>query len=171
MHICYSHSCTPCNSRLMRFFVEFTPCMSSKLCPKVLLGCGAATGVLCAKDWSCFVWCVALLLPITAQKTAGADFWQSGGLRNGKAILSVSKARNCLEYTPPCITNELITVAMGKGRDDNCEVVGQDSFATPTGCHLSTVAHVCEVLWQATATWTSRHLRHGYGVTQVCRGS
>ena len=50
MHICYSHSCTPCNSRLMRFFVEFTPCMSSKLCPKVLLGCGAATSDVCGKD-------------------------------------------------------------------------------------------------------------------------
>ena len=34
-------------------------------------------------------------------------------------------------------------------------VVGQDSFAPTTGCHMSTVARVCEVLWQATATLTS----------------
>ena len=53
------------------------------------------------------------------------------------------------------ITTELIAVAMGKGRDDKCEVVGQDSFASPTGCRLSTVARVCEVVWQATATLTS----------------
>ena len=48
------------------------------------------------------------------------------------------------------ITIELIAVAMGKGRDDKSEVVGQDSFASPAGCRLSTVARECEVLWQAT---------------------
>ena len=53
------------------------------------------------------------------------------------------------------ISAKPITAAMGKGRDDKCEVVGQDSFASPTGCCLSTVTHVCKVLWQATATLTS----------------
>ena len=48
-----------------------------------------------------------------------------------------------------------IAAAMEKGRDDKCEVVGQDSLASPTGCRLSTVVRVCEVLWQATATLTS----------------
>ena len=48
-----------------------------------------------------------------------------------------------------------VAAAMTKGQDDKCEVVGQDSFASPTGCRLSTVARVCEVLWQATATLTS----------------
>ena len=52
------------------------------------------------------------------------------------------------------ITTEPIASAMGKGRDDKCEVVGQDSFASQTVCRLSTVAGVCEVPWQATATLT-----------------
>ena len=38
------------------------------------------------------------------------------------------------------ITTEPIAAAMGKGRDDKCEVVGQDSFPSPTGCRLSAVA-------------------------------
>ena len=78
----------------------------------------------------------------------------------------ILKARNRQEYTPPCIVQyriytsmdisaKLIAAAMGKARDDKCEVVGQDQFASPTGCCLSTVAHVCKVLWQATATLTS----------------
>ena len=49
------------------------------------------------------------------------------------------------------ITIKLIAMAMGKGQDDKCEVVGQDSFASPTSCSLSVVFRVCEVLWQATA--------------------
>ena len=64
------------------------------------------------------------------------------------------KAGNRLEHTPPCIIQyriytsmdisaEPIAAAMGKGRDDQCEVVGQDSFASLTGCRLSTVARVC----------------------------
>ena len=53
------------------------------------------------------------------------------------------------------ISAKPIAAAMGKGRDVKCEVVGQDSCASPTGCRLSTVARVCEVLWQATATLTS----------------
>ena len=52
------------------------------------------------------------------------------------------------------IITEPIAAAMGKGHDDKREVVGQDSFASPTGCRLSTVARVYEVLWQATATLT-----------------
>ena len=47
------------------------------------------------------------------------------------------------------------TVEMGKGLYNKCEVVGQDSFASPTGCCLSTVTSVNEVLWQATATLMS----------------
>ena len=47
-------------------------------------------------------------------------------------------------------------------------VLFQDSFASPTGCRLSTVARVCEVLWQATATLMSWRLWCGFGVTQVC---
>ena len=50
------------------------------------------------------------------------------------------------------ITTEPIAAVKGKGRDDKCEVVGQHSFTSPTGCRLSAVARVCEVLWQATAT-------------------
>ena len=53
------------------------------------------------------------------------------------------------------ITIKLIAMAMGKGQDDKCEVVGQDSFASPTSCHLSTVARVHRVVWQATAILTS----------------
>ena len=53
------------------------------------------------------------------------------------------------------ITAKLVTAVMGKGWDDKCEVVGQGSFALPTGCRLSTVTHVCEVLWQTTATLMS----------------
>ena len=51
-----------------------------------------------------------------------------------------------------------IAAAMGKGWDGQCEVVGQDSFASPTGCRWSTVAGVCEVVWQATATLTPSRL-------------
>ena len=46
------------------------------------------------------------------------------------------------------ISAKLIAEAMGKGRDDKCEVMGLDSLASPTGCCLNTVACVCEV-WQA----------------------
>ena len=66
------------------------------------------------------------------------------------------------------ISAKPIAAAMGKSRDDKCEVVGQESFASPTGCRLSTVARVCEVLWQATAKLTSYRLWCGCGVTQVC---
>ena len=61
-------------------------------------------------------------------------------------------------YTSMDISAELIAAAMGKARNGQCEVVGQDLFASPTGCRLSTVARVCEVVWQATATLTSRRL-------------
>ena len=40
------------------------------------------------------------------------------------------------------ITAEPIATAMGKGRDDKREVGGEDSFATPIGCCLST-CHSC----------------------------
>ena len=50
------------------------------------------------------------------------------------------------------ITTDPIAAVKGKGRDDQCEVVGQHSFTSPTGCRLSAVARVCEVLWQATTT-------------------
>ena len=53
------------------------------------------------------------------------------------------------------ISAKPIATAMGKGRDDQCEGVGQDSFASPTGCCLSTVGRVCEALWQAAATLAS----------------
>ena len=69
------------------------------------------------------------------------------------------------------ISAEPIGAAMGKGRDDKCEVVGQDSFPSPTGRHLSTVTSVCEVLWQATATLTFCCLWHGCGVTHVKRAA
>ena len=41
------------------------------------------------------------------------------------------------------ISAKPIAAAMGKGWDGQCEVVGQDSFASPTGCRWSTVARVC----------------------------
>ena len=53
------------------------------------------------------------------------------------------------------ISDQPNAAAMGKDPDDKCEVVGQDSFASPTGCCLSTVGRVCEALWQAAATLTS----------------
>ena len=53
------------------------------------------------------------------------------------------------------ISAKPIAAAIGKGRGNKFEVVGQDSFAFPTGCRLSTVARVCKVLWQAAATLTS----------------
>ena len=58
-------------------------------------------------------------------------------------------------YPSMDISAKLIDAAMGKGRDDKCEVVGQDSFALLISCCLSTVTRVCEVLWQAKATLTS----------------
>ena len=70
-------------------------------------------------------------------------------------------------YTSKDITTETIAVAMGKGRDDKCEVVGQDSFASPAGCRLSTVTGVCEVVWQAAAILTPWGLWRGCGVTPV----
>ena len=48
-----------------------------------------------------------------------------------------------------------MAAAMGKGRDDKREALGQRSFASPTGCRLSTVVRECEGLWQATTTLTS----------------
>ena len=71
-------------------------------------------------------------------------------------------------YTSMDITTELIAAMMGKGRDDTREVVGQDLFASLTGCRLSTVVCVCEVLWQATTMLTSWRLWRGWEVTQVC---
>ena len=114
-----------------------------------------------------------------------ADFLQNGEPRgalrfkNGETICPVLNARNRQESTPPCIIQyriytfmdisaKPISSAMGKGRDDKCEVVGQDSFASPTGCRLSTVTRVWEVLWQATATLISWRLWRGCGDTQVC---
>ena len=41
------------------------------------------------------------------------------------------------------ITTEPIAAAKGKGQDGKCEVVGQDSFASLTGCCSSTAARVC----------------------------
>ena len=58
-------------------------------------------------------------------------------------------------YIPMDFTTETIAEAMGKGRSYKSDVVGQDSFASPTGCRFRNVASVCEVLWQATATLTS----------------
>ena len=58
-------------------------------------------------------------------------------------------------YTSMDISAKPIAAAMGKGRDDKGEVVGQDVFTSPTGCRLSTVARVCQVLWQAAATLTA----------------
>ena len=41
------------------------------------------------------------------------------------------------------ISAKPIATAMGKGRDDQCEGVGQDSFSSPTDCRLGTVSLVC----------------------------
>ena len=53
------------------------------------------------------------------------------------------------------ISAKPIAAAMRKGLSDKCEVVDQDSFASPTGCRLSIVARVCEVVWQASAALKS----------------
>ena len=66
------------------------------------------------------------------------------------------------------ITAKRIAAVMGKGWDDKREVLGQDSFASLTGCCLSTVTCVYEVLWQATATLASWRLWRGCDVTQAC---
>ena len=50
--------------------------------------------------------------------------------------------KSCGIYTTVGITTKMITAVMGKGRDGKCEVVGQDSFASPTSCHFSTVVRV-----------------------------
>ena len=56
-------------------FVEFTPCATSKPCHKELLGCGAATVMRVKRiGQSYVVWCMAVLQPVTAQTSAGADF-------------------------------------------------------------------------------------------------
>ena len=71
----------------------------------------------------------------------------------------ILKARNRQEYTPPCviqygtrtsmgISAKPIAAAMRKGLGDKCEVVGQDSFASPTGCRLSTVPRSGELRTQ-----------------------
>ena len=76
------------------------------------------------------------------------------------------KPKNRLEYAPPCIIQyriytsmgisaKPIAAAMGKGRYEKCEFVGQHSFASLTSCRLNIVARMCEFLWQATATLTS----------------
>ena len=58
-------------------------------------------------------------------------------------------------YTPMDITTEMTAASMGKGRDGQCEVEGQDVSASPTDFRLSTAARVCEVMRQATTTLTS----------------
>ena len=91
---------------------------------------------------------------------------RSSSIKKRRDELTCIKARNRQEYTPPCIIHytiytlvdisaKPIAAVMRKCREDKCEVIGQDSFASPTGCRLSTVARVCEVPWQATATLTS----------------
>ena len=40
------------------------------------------------------------------------------------------------------ISDQPNAAAMGKDPDDKCEVVGQDSFASPTGCRLA-LSFVC----------------------------
>ena len=40
------------------------------------------------------------------------------------------------------ISAKPIATAMGKGRDDQCEAVGQDSFPSPNDFHWSTVSLV-----------------------------
>ena len=49
---------------------------------------------------------------------------------------------SCWTYTSMDITTELIAAAMGKGRGNKCEVVGQDSFASLTSC-CQALSHVC----------------------------
>ena len=60
-----------------------------------------------------------------------------------------------IPYASVDITTKPIVAAVGEGRDEKCEVVGQDPFASPTGCRLNTVVRVYEVVWQATATLRS----------------
>ena len=67
-------------------------------------------------------------------------------------VLSGLRRCCCQSHSQHKQQPEMITAAMGKGRDDECQVVGKDSFALPTGCHLSTVASVSKVLWHATTS-------------------
>ena len=48
-----------------------------------------------------------------------------------------------------------IAVVMGRGQDGKWDVVAENSFASRSGCHMSAVDCVCEVLWQATVRLTS----------------
>ena len=49
-HIHASHSRMPCNSKIIKISVEFSPCVSSKPHHKPLLGYGAARGDACGKE-------------------------------------------------------------------------------------------------------------------------
>ena len=49
---------------------------------------------------------------------------------------------------------EPIAAATGKGRDEECDAMDQESFASQSGCRSSNVARVSEVSGQATATMT-----------------
>ena len=117
-------------------------------------------------DWSYFVPHAALL----QQNHSSENSWsrlltkwkttQSSDSKQGETNRSILKytplcKNKCRIYTAMDISTEPITVVMRKDWDDKCEVVGQDSFASSTGCCIKTVACVCEVLWQATATLTS----------------
>lgn len=60
-----------------------------------------------------------------------------------------------------------IAMTMRKGWKDTCDVDGQGSFPLLKGCGLSTVASVCKVVWQATATSMSWCLWHAWCVTHI----
>ena len=170
--ICNSLSHMPCHSRSMRFLwnlpsVRAQSHASRRYLPSVRAQSHASRRYLAVErpqvmpvEWIGLVlFCVACssvagLQPVrTSGKIADLQSSLSLWIKNGEMIWPVLKVRNCLEYPPPCmnqcriytsmdITTKPIAVVMGKGQDDEGEVVGQGSFTSPTGCCLSIVAHV-----------------------------
>ena len=57
-----------------------------------------------------------------------------------------SKYKSSRIYTSLDVSTEMIPAAMEKGQDDTCEVLGQNSTASLTGCGFNFVASVYDVL-------------------------
>ena len=172
----------PHNRKSTRFCGIFCMCDLKAMC---LIGCAEATGGACGKNRTCPILCgiqqccsqsqldiSQCRLPTKrhTQNSLIQKWWDGLTCITSKKLsrMYTSKCKSCRIYTSMDITTETIAAVMGKGQDDKCEVVGQDSFESPTGCYFNTVTCVWEVLWQTTATPTSWHLWRGCGVTHVC---
>ena len=158
-----SHSLTPRNSKSTRIswhLARVHPCAGSKPRQKAVLGCEAAAGDACGEDRTGPILCGGRLCCSQSQRGLLTK-WRtsrSSSIQTWRHELTCIRSQKSSRiYTPPCmiyhriytsmdISAELIAAAMGKARNGQCEVVGRDLFASPTGCRLSTVARVCEVV-------------------------